>query len=235
MRIRSNVLARIISICLIMGMTACAAQISASAKKRSKPMLALTFDDGPGPYTKRLVKALDKYHAKATFFVLGCNIENNKSALKYAYKHGNQIGNHSWNHPQLTNYGASTVFAQIDRTSRKIKQVTGKKPTVMRPPYGAYNSTVQQQAHMPLILWNVDTLDWQHRNPATTQAKIWAGAHSGSIILMHDIHEPTVRAVEQILPKLSKKYRLVTLNRLAKAKKRKLKNGSVYFNITRNS
>ena len=88
---------------------------------------------------------------------------------------------------------------------------------------------------MPLILWNVDRLDWQHRNPATTQAKIWAGAHSGSIILMHDIHEPTVRAVEQILPKLSKKYRLVTLNRLAKAKKRKLKNGSVYFNITRNS
>lgn len=205
--------------------------IQASAKK--KPMIALTFDDGPGPYTKRLVKALDKYDAKATFFVLGCNIEANKSALKYAAKHGHQIGNHSWNHPQLTNYGASTIYNQINRTNKKVKQVTGKKPHVMRPPYGSYNEAVKQQANMSLVMWSVDTLDWQHRNPAKTKQKIWQGAKSGSIILMHDIHEPTVEAVEQILPKLTKKYRLVTLDKLAKAKGKQLKKGNVYFSITK--
>jgi peptidoglycan/xylan/chitin deacetylase (PgdA/CDA1 family) len=201
-----------------------------SAKK--KPMIALTFDDGPGPYTKRLVKALDKYHAKATFFVVGSRIEDNKKVLKYTARHGHQIGNHTWNHPKLTLYGSQTIFNQLDRTNRKIKQVTGEYPHVMRPPYGSYNDMVRQQAKMPVILWNVDTLDWKHRNPKMTQQYIWNGAKSGAIILMHDIHEPTVKAVEQILPKLTKKYRLVTLDKLAKAKKKKLQKGKIYYNIT---
>lgn len=197
-----------------------------------KPMVALTFDDGPGPYTDRLLKCLKENNAKATFFLVGYSVERYKDTVKKAYDMGCEIGNHSWNHPQLTSLDPAALAAQISSTNRVIRSATGHDPTLLRPPYGSYNSTVAAAAGMPLILWEVDTLDWKTRNVQSTIQSVMSNVKDGKIILMHDIHQPTVQAAEQIIPELKKKgYQLVTVSELAKYKKKKLNNGSVYSAI----
>lgn len=197
-----------------------------------KPMVALTFDDGPGPYTERLLKCLKENHAVATFFVVGSSVDRYKDTVKKAYQMGCEIGNHSWNHPQLTQLDGASLAAQISNTNRVVRSATGQNPTLLRPPYGAYNSTVSAAAGMPLILWDVDTLDWKTRNVQSTIQSVMSNARDGSIILMHDIHLPTVMAAESIIPQLKKKgYQLVTVSELAKYKKKQLKNGSAYSSI----
>ena len=197
-----------------------------------KPMVALTFDDGPGPYTDRLLKCLKENNAKATFFLVGYSVERYKDTVKKAYDMGCEIGNHSWNHPQLTSLDPAALAAQISSTNRVIRSATGHDPTLLRPPYGSYNSTVAAAAGMPLILWEVDTLDWKTRNVQSTIQSVMSNVKDGTIILMHDIHQPTVQAAEQIIPELKKKgYQLVTVSELAKYKKKKLNNGSVYSAI----
>lgn len=195
----------------------------------SKPMIALTFDDGPGPYTERLLNCLEKNDAVATFFVVGSSVNSYQSTVKRAYKLGCEIGNHSWDHPQLTSLGADGLYGQISRTNSVVKSATGQNPTVLRPPYGAYNSFVASAAGMPLILWDVDTLDWKTRNTQSTISSVLNNAHDGSIVLMHDIHEPTVAAAETIVPELKRRgYQLVTVSEMAQYKKKPLSNGSAY-------
>ena len=194
-----------------------------------KPMVALTFDDGPGPYTERLLKCLKENDAVATFFLVGSSVERYQSTVKKAYQMGCEIGNHSWNHPQLTQLDGAALAAQIGNTNRVIKSACGHEPTLLRPPYGAYNSTVGAAAGMPLILWDVDTLDWKTRNVQSTVTSVMTDAKDGSIVLMHDIHLPTVEAVERIIPMLKQKgYQLVTVSELAKYKKEKLADGAAY-------
>lgn len=197
-----------------------------------KKMIALTFDDGPGPYTNRLLNCLKKNNAVATFFVVGNRVSSHKSTVKKAYKMGCEIGNHSWDHPQLTRLSASGVSSQIKRTDSAVKAVTGKKPTLLRPPYGAYNSMVAGAAQKPIIMWDVDTLDWKTKNAQSTINSTMHSSKDGSIVLMHDIHYPTVAAAEKIIPRLIKKgYQLVTVSELAKYKKTKLRNGKAYSSI----
>ena len=142
---------------------------------------------------------------------------------------GCEIGNHSWNHPQLTQLDGAALAAQIGNTNRMIKSACGHVPSLLRPPYGAYNSTVGAAAGMPLILWDVDTLDWKTRNVQSTVTSVMTDAKDGSIVLMHDIHLPTVEAVERIIPMLKQKgYQLVTVSELAKYKKEKLADGAAY-------
>lgn len=194
-----------------------------------KPMVALTFDDGPGPYTERLLKCLKENDAVATFFLVGSSVERYQSTVKKAYQMGCEIGNHSWNHPQLTQLDGAALAAQIGNTNQVIKSACGHEPTLLRPPYGAYNSTVGAAAGMPLILWDVDTLDWKTRNVQSTVTSVMTDAKDGSIVLMHDIHLPTVEAVERIIPMLKQKgYQLVTVSELAKYKKEKLADGAAY-------
>lgn len=195
----------------------------------NKPMVALTFDDGPGPYTERLLKCLKENNAAATFFVVGSSVERYKDTVKKAYQMGCEIGNHSWNHPQLTQLDQASLSAQIANTNRVIRSATGHNPTLLRPPYGAYNSTVASAAGMPLILWEVDTLDWKTRNVQSNIQAVMSNVKDGAIILMHDIHLPTVIAAETIIPQLKKKgYQLVTVSELARYKKKTLQNGTAY-------
>lgn len=198
----------------------------------NKPMVALTFDDGPGPYTERLLKCLKENNAVATFFVVGSSVGRYKDTVKKAYQMGCEIGNHSWDHPQLTQLDGASLAAQISNTNQAIRSATGHNPTLLRPPYGSYNSTVAAAAGMPLILWEVDTLDWKTRNVQSNIQAVLSGAKDGAIILMHDIHLPTVVAAESIIPQLKKKgYQLVTVSELAKYKKKTLRNGSAYSYI----
>lgn len=181
-------------------------------------VIALTFDDGPGPYTAQLLDILDQHGAKATFFLIGSKVSAQADVLRRMHSRGHQLGNHSWSHPELPKLPVGQIAGEIDRTNDAIKQATGVKPTILRPPYGAVNSAVLEQLRlrgMSSILWSVDTRDWADRNSEIVCSRAVAGAHPGAIILMHDIHQTSVNAVPCILSALKQQgYSFVTIQRL---------------------
>lgn len=181
-------------------------------------VIALTFDDGPGPYTAQLLDILDQHGAKATFFLIGSKVSAQADVLRRMHARGHQLGNHSWSHPELPKLPIDQVAGEIDRTNDAIKQATRIKPTVMRPPYGAVNGVVLEQLRlrgMSSILWSVDTRDWADRNSDIVCSRAVAGAHPGAIILMHDIHQTSVNAVPCILSSLKQQgYSFVTVQGL---------------------
>lgn len=195
-----------------------------------KKMIALTFDDGPGPYTQDIVDQLDKYNSSAPFFVVGNRVASYNSALKSAYVHGNEIGNHTWSHPILTYMSYSEIQSQIKWTDNAVKDVIGVKTKIMRPPGGAYNATVKSAVGKPIIYWSVDTLDWKTRSKAATINSVMNNASDGEIVLMHDIHYPTMEAALELISKLKNKgYQLVTVSELAKYRNGGMSKGNVYF------
>ncbi|MEV1173364.1 polysaccharide deacetylase family protein [Nonomuraea sp. NPDC049784] len=177
--------------------------------------VALTFDDGPGRYTDTLLRHLAKYHAHATFFVVGSNVVVYPRVLRRTVAAGHEIGNHTWSHPVLTRLSAAGVRSQLVRTDREVKAAGGVVPQLVRPPYGAFNKAVRRQIARPLVLWNVDTLDWRYRNSATVARRALRAVRPGSIILFHDIHRTTVGAIPHVLKSLAKRgYRFVTVSEL---------------------
>lgn len=132
----------------------------------SKPMVALTFDDGP--YSKATIPILDtlkEHNSVATFFVLGNRVANHKDIIKRIVMEGSEIGNHSYNHKQLTTISSKEFKTQIDKTQNAVMEVIGSTPTIMRPTYGSYDDKLRSQATMPMILWSIDTEDWKSRDP----------------------------------------------------------------------
>lgn len=194
-----------------------------------RPVIALTFDDGPGKRTGELLEQLEKYDAKATFFMLGQKVASYPDEIKKMKEIGCELGNHSYDHPNLANLSAGGVKKQIGDTNSKIKKIVGEEATVMRPPYGAISATLRENAGMPLILWNIDTLDWKTRNAKTTVDMVMKNVDDGDIILMHDIHTESVDAAIELIPKLLEKgYQLVTVSELAAYKNVTLENGEKY-------
>ena len=197
----------------------------------SRPMIALTFDDGPAKYTETILACLEKYDARATFFVQGKSVSKYPETVKHAVDIGCEIGNHTWGHIKLTAAASEDIKSQISSTNNAVYEITGVYPTLFRPPYGAYNGAVLTSANMPAIMWSVDTLDWKTRNTEKTIASVKNSAKDGSIILMHDIHAPTAPAAEQIIPYLLKQgYQLVTVSELLDARKGGAQIGKAYGN-----
>lgn len=194
-----------------------------------KPMIALTFDDGPGPRTMELLDELEKHSAKATFFVIKGNAKQHKKELKKMREIGCEIGNHSSTHAQLTKLSGSEIKQEMAGTNKVIAEATGHGATVMRPPYGAINDRVKENVGLPLILWNRDTLDWKTKNEQATINHVLSTAKDGDIILMHDIHGATIDAAKKLIPELEKRgFQLVTVTELAEAKGEILKKGERY-------
>ena len=181
-------------------------------------VIALTFDDGPGPYTAHLLDILDQHGAKATFFLIGSKVSAQADVLRRMHSRGHQLGNHSWSHPELPKLPVNQIASEIDRTNDAIKQATGVTPSILRPPYGAVNGVVLEQLRlrgMSSILWSVDTRDWADRNSDIVCSRAVAGARPGAIILMHDIHQTSVGAVPCILSALKQQgYSFVTVQGL---------------------
>lgn len=180
--------------------------------------IALTFDDGPGPYTQTLLEHLDRYHAKATFFVVGRNVAPYSIALQQAVQRKHQVGNHTWSHPVLPKRDEAVIRQEIESTNSAVAAATGVTPTMVRPPYGGMNDKVRaqlQQLAMPAIMWSIDTRDWADHDAAIVCSRAVANAVPGAIILMHDIHKTSVDAVPCILDALQKQgYRFVTVKNL---------------------
>lgn len=198
-----------------------------------KPMMALTFDDGPGERTNELLDVLEKYDAHATFFMQGKNVTTYKKEIKRMKELGCELGNHSYDHPQLT-LESDGGAGQIGKTNELLKEVCGSAATVMRPPYGAINDAVRASVGMPMILWNIDTLDWKTMNTQMTIDNVLQNADDGDIVLMHDIHSPSVDAAIELIPKLiSNGYQLVTVSEMAEARGLILENGATYTDFNK--
>ena len=201
---------------------------------KTKKLIAFTFDDGPlKGNTERVLKALEKNDARATFFMLGQNATYYPDTVKKVLESGNEVSSHTWNHTYLPNLSAAKVRAQEDKTANAIYKACGSKPVSVRPPYGAINDNVKKGIDTALILWSVDTLDWKTKNTDATVKTILKNAKDGDIVLMHDIHKPTVAAVEKVLPKLKAKgYEVCTVSELLEAKGVKVKKGDKVFSAT---
>lgn len=188
--------------------------------QRNHPLLALTFDDGPGPYTNRLLDALEKYNARATFFMLGIQIEEYPDILPRMQELGCELGSHTWNHKDLTTLSLEGVKEQFRDTDDLMLSVCGQTAKIARPPYGSWNDDVLETAGKPFINWCVDSMDWSYKDAQKDYESILSadGLGDGAIILMHDIYEPTVACVEMLIPKLQEMgYKLVTVSELAEA------------------
>lgn len=191
-------------------------QKAKEAALHPKKLVALTFDDGPNPLTSPLViSILQKYNAKATFFMMGSKVLGNESILKSVIASGSEIGNHTWDHPYLTKQSDEEVKSQIERTNIAIEKACGKRPIYLRPPYGATNARVEKLSGMTEILWTVDTRDWENHNTEKIIANIKSQLHPGGIILMHDIHQTSLQALPTVLDYLKKEgYQCVTVSKL---------------------
>ncbi len=184
----------------------------------TKPMVALTYDDGPNATTtNKILDILEKNNAVATFFELGNLVERYPDVVKREEAIGCEVGNHSYAHKNLNTLSKAQIQADMQKSENAFLNAIGHKTKLFRPPYGNANATVRATIEYPLINWNIDTLDWKSRNADKVIAHIRSfQSLDGRIILMHSIYNSTVKATEIIVPELiSKGYQLVTISELA--------------------
>lgn len=183
----------------------------------NKPMIAMTFDDGPSKrYTAAILDALKEHQANATFFVLGSNADNAPELLQRMVLEGNEIGNHTFSHKQLTTLSKANIEEEIAATQESIYDITKTYPKVIRPPYGSKNDTVMQCAQgKRIVTWSLDTRDWKDRNTKVIVERVLQQVKDGDIILMHDLYASTAQAAIILIPKLQEQgFQLVTVSEL---------------------
>ena len=195
----------------------------------NKKMIALTFDDGPNYNTSKILEILNKYNVRATFFVLGSKINHNEKIIKTMDEYGMEIGNHTYSHKLMTSMSNLDIIKEVEDTSDLIYNIVGKYPKLVRPSYGSFNKKIKESINMPIIIWNIDTLDWKSHNSEKIVSRVMNKVSDGDIILMHDIYSATVKAVDILVPKLiSEGYQLVSVSELFYYKNINLENGKVY-------
>lgn len=192
--------------------------------------IAFTFDDGPSKSTGKLLSALAKNNDKVTFFVLGQEVnEDSGGTVARAANEGHEIGNHTYNHPNLTKLSSARIKKELELTDNAVIRQTGEKPTLMRPPGGNYNSTVLQAAGRPVILWNKDPADWRNRSRSYVRQQVLSQAKDGDIMILHDIYSTTVDGFIDALPELhSRGFKLVTVSEMMRIKGINMHSGSRY-------
>lgn len=178
--------------------------------------VALTFDDGPHPtLTPRLLALLAEEHVVATFFLVGNRVQQWPDIVRAMSAGGHQIGNHSWDHANLTQLGNDAVVQEFARTDAAIFAITGAAPDIIRLPYDASSPRILGLVDRPVIFWDIDTLDWKAGSVSEIVDSAVRRARSGSIVLMHDIHATTVSAVRGIVDGLrARGFEFVTVSEL---------------------
>ena len=208
----------------------CSAFLALSARAAEqaaqRPMVALTFDDGPySPVTGRILDVLECSDSRATFFVEGDRVSGCAPTVRRAAELGCQIGVHTWDHRCLmTQLSEEEIRAQLSATADAVSQVSGIVPTLSRPVGGAVD--------YPMILWSVDTRDWESQNADAVCAEVLNSVQDGDIILMHDLYPSTAEAVERLVPVLIEQgYELVTVEELAQSREAVLESHVRYFDF----
>ncbi len=184
------------------------------------PYIAMTFDDGPSAtLTPKLLDLLAAHHIKATFFVIGENVAEHPEIVERAAREGHEIANHSWSHPNFGKMSDEGVRRQLSRTDDAIKNATGVRPTLLRPPYGSITARQKRWIHdefgYQIILWDVDPYDWKRPGPSVVCNRILKETRPGSIVLSHDIHSGTIEAMPSTFDQLQAKgFKFVTVSEL---------------------
>jgi peptidoglycan/xylan/chitin deacetylase (PgdA/CDA1 family) len=173
--------------------------------------LALTFDDGPGPYTQQLVTELNRLHVRATFFAIGEEERYFSEGTKLELRSGDVVGDHTETHPMMASLSAHEQREELVEQIARIELLGGPRPRLFRPPYGSFDATtfhLLHQLHLLMVLWSTDTSDYTLPGVGAIVQSALAGAHPGAIILMHDAggdRSETIAALPAIVKGLRKK------------------------------
>jgi len=198
-----------------------------------RPMVALTFDDGPAVHTERILDVLEQYGGRATFFVLGHRLEAWQDTVIRAADLGNEIASHAWSHTNLAHLNEESIAWEMQATSAAIESLVGFSPPILRPPFGQTSARVRSVAAelgYAMINWDIDTMDWRYRDPDRIYNVIMNRVEDGSVVLLHDIHVTTADAMERVIPSLiAAGYQLVTVSELMDYFWGELEPGEVYF------
>ena len=203
----------------------------------TKKMVALTYDDGPSVYTDAILDVFEEYKQRATFFIVGDRISWNEDQAKREAALGFQQGNHTFNHNVLTKLSEDKVKEKLKGTDDELMRISGKPSVYLRPPEGRYNDTVKKACGCPIILWSVDSRDWESKDCDKVCKAVIGKVKDGDIVLMHDLYKSTAEATKKIVPALVKEgFQLVTVEEMAllKTDGKGLENGVVYTRISGN-
>ena len=185
---------------------------------RNLMKVALAFDDGPFEYTNGILDILAAHNAKATFFLVGLQVEKYPKIARRIVEEGHQVGNHSYSHKLFTQVSRSTWTNQIDQMNLLVYETTQVNPKVFRPPYRGYNDEIQKYANeagMTVVLWDVDPKDWKTSSPSLVEQRIMSHVKPGSILTLHDLSEGTRKGLGSIIESLNARgYELVTVGEM---------------------
>lgn len=199
----------------------------------NRPMIALTFDDGPGPGTLRILKALEAVDGRATFCMVGDRVNDYARTARMVAEQGSEIATHTLTHPNLAKLSAAEVRAELEESIAAIEQVTGVRPGVLRPPYGSTSAEVQQvcrELGVVIANWNVDTEDWRVRDADAILNHVLDNARDGAIVLCHDLYPETAAAMERAVAALAEQgYQLVSVSELLQARAGGGSAGKIYY------
>lgn len=200
----------------------------------TKPMIALTFDDGPAKATSRILDSLEANGARATFYMVGNRMNSYQSTVQRMQALGCELGSHSWDHTYLTRLSASGIHTNLNRFDSNLQAITGVRSVTMRPPGGFINGSVREALAsygQPAIMWSIDTMDWKTQNAKSTINTVLSKVQDGDIVLMHDLYGATASAAESLIPELIKRgYQLVTISELA-SYRGGMQPGQVYYSF----
>jgi peptidoglycan/xylan/chitin deacetylase (PgdA/CDA1 family) len=200
----------------------------------NKPMIALTFDDGPSDHTTQLLDLLEQQNVRATFCVIGSLVAGRGETVARASNLNCEIIGHSWDHRQLTNLSPDEIRAELVQTREAIEAACGVTSNLYRPTYGAVNDTVETVSRdmgFAMVNWSIDSLDWSSRDASAVYDEIMANVHDRGIILCHDLYGSTAEAMQRVIPELKAQgYQLVTVSELLYYSGKSVEPGKVYYN-----
>ena len=200
----------------------------------SKPMVALTYDDGPSVYTDSILDTFEEYGQRCTFFIVGDRISWNEDQAIREAALGCEQGNHTYSHNRLTDLSAEEMQEKIKGTDDELIRISGKPSTCLRPPEGKWNETLKSVCGCPIILWSIDSRDWESKNADSICNRVIGKVQDGDIVLMHDLYKSTAEATKRIVPALIEDgFQLVTVEELGLIKTGGvgLEDGTVYYSI----
>lgn len=194
------------------------AAVSAAGEISTESLMkiAITFDDGPNPdYTEKLLTGLKERGVKATFFLLGKEIEKFPEIVKKIHEDGHMIGTHSYEHVNLCSLNDAAAIEQVNKTNQAIYELTGEYPEYIRPPFGCWKSNLDYETTMIEVLWDIDPLDWKTSNAGVVAQRVISKVRENDIILLHDASESSVNAAFCIIDELQKEgYTFVTVDEI---------------------
>ena len=166
------------------------------------PRIALTFDDGPGPYTERLLDGLKERGVKASFFLIGRSVKEYPEAVKRMEEEGHLIGNHTYNHVKLKGLSPEETRREIQKTDEAVYEITGKHVAYLRPPFGEWEEDLELTYPVLPVMWTVDPLDWTTENVEEIVDRVVTQAGENDMILLHDCYDSSVEAALRIVDRL---------------------------------